>query len=446
MTDPRDRQLVVLAGLVQLERRARAAPTPEELGFLMVNETHALVPYRQAAFWRADKAAIQSLSGLAAPDSDAPFTRWLGKRMAVWSSLSTPLDLTVDDMPGEEVELWSAHLPAHGLLLPLVPADGAAPVGLLLLARDVPFTDGERPLLDIACNAYAHAWKALSGPGLKRTSLIKDRRKLALVVTAIALIALFPVRQSVLAQAEIVPHRPIILRASLAGVVEEILVPPNAAVAEGQKLVRMDGRELESRLEVARQALAIADAEQRQAQQQAVFDERAKTSLAVLAARREQAAADVTYAEELLARSQLTAPKAGIAIYDNPDDWAGRPVALGERILMIADPMDVELDILLPAADAIPLDIGGDIRFFLNVDPASPLSATLARIGYRAGPTPDGLMAYRLSGRFTTDSLAQKERLRVGLKGTAKLEGHWTILALQVLRRPLAALRLWLGW
>lgn len=446
MTDPRDRQLVALAGLVQLERRVRATPTPEELGFLMVNETHALVPYRQAAFWRADKATIQSLSGLAAPDPEAPFTRWLSKRMAAWSSLSTPLDLTVDDMPGEEVELWSAHLPAHGLLLPLVPTDGAAPVGLLLLARDVPFSDGERQLLDIACNAYAHAWKALSGPGLKRISLIKDRRTLALTATAIALIALFPVRQSVLAQAEIVPYKPVILRAPLAGVVEEILVSPNAAIAEGQKLVRMDGRELESRLEVARQALAIADAEQRQAQQQAVFDERAKTSLAVLAARREQAAADVAYAEELLARSQLTAPKAGIAIYDNPDDWAGRPVALGERILMIADPMDVELDILLPAADAIPLDIGGDIRFFLNVDPASPLSATLTRMGYRAGPTPDGLMAYRLSGRFTTESLAQKERLRVGLKGTAKLEGHWTVLALQVLRRPLAALRLWLGW
>ncbi|KPF85193.1 hypothetical protein IP70_13505 [alpha proteobacterium AAP38] len=446
MTDPRDRQLAALAGLVQLERRVRAAPTPAELAFLMVNETHALVPYRQAAFWRADKASIQSLSGLAAPDPEAPFTQWLDRQMAAWSSLSTPLDLTVEDMPGEEVEFWTAHLPAYGLLLPLLPADGATPVGLLLLARDVPFTDGERQLLDIVCNAYAHAWKALTGPGTKRMPLLKDRRKLAMAAAAIVLVALFPVRQSVLAQAEIAPHKPAILRAPLAGVVEEILVPPNTTITEGQKLVRMDGRELESRLEVARQALAIADAEQRQAQQQAVFDERAKTSLAVLAARREQAAADVAYAEELLARGQLTAPKAGIAIYDNPDDWAGRPVALGERILMIADPTDVELDILLPASDAIPLDIGSDIRFFLNVDPAAPLSATLTRIGYRAAPTPEGLMAYRLSGRFTEDSLQQKERLRVGLKGTAKLEGHWTILALQVLRRPLTVLRLWLGW
>jgi hypothetical protein len=106
----------------------------------------------------------------------------------------------------------------------------------------------------------------------------------------------------------------------------------------------------------------------------------------------------------------------------------------------------VELQILLPVADAIPLDVGSEVRFFLNIDPASPLPATLTRIGYRAAPTPEGLMAYRLTGRFATDAASDRERLRVGLKGTAKLEGHWTVLALHVLRRPLTALRLWLGW
>ncbi len=444
--DPRDRQLTALAGLVQLERRVRAAPTAGELAFLIVNETHALVPYRQALFWRADKGAVDALSGLATPDADAPFTHWMGKRLAAWSGLTTPLDLTADDMPADEVELWAGHLPSHGLLLPLITGEGGTPVGLLLLARDTPFAEGERQLLDIVCGAYAHAWKAMMGPGQRRHLWVKDRRKWAMAAGALAFLALFPVRHSVLAPAEIVPHRPAILRAALAGVVEEILVPPNAPVTEGQPLVRMDAREIESRLEVARQALAIAEAEQRQAQQQAVFDERAKASLAVLAAKREQAAADVAFTEELRARIQLTAPKSGIAIYDNPDDWTGRPVALGERIIMVADPTDVELEILLPVADAIPLDIGSDIRFFLNIDPASPLSGTLTRIGYRAAAMPDGLMAYRLAGRFSADSLADKERLRVGLKGTAKLEGHWTILSLHVLRRPLSALRLWLGW
>lgn len=447
MSDPRDRQLAALAGLVQLERRVRMAPTAAELAFLMVNDTHALAPYRQAVLWRADRGAIQAMSGLATPDAEAPFNHWLCKRMADWKGFSGPQELTADDVPADEASIWAEHLPRHALVLPIAtPKAEAGPALLLLLARDEPFGEGERQLLELLSGAYGHAWGALTAGGTRRAAWMKDRKRWGMIAAALVALLLLPVRQSVLAPAEIAAHKPAILRAPLAGVVETMLVPPNQPVTEGQPLARMDTRELDSRLEVACQALAIADAEQRQAQQQAVFDERAKASLAVLAARREQAAADVTYVEGLLTRSQITAPKAGIAIYDNPDDWAGRPVALGERILMVADPGDVELDILLPVADAITLDTGTDIRFFLNIDPASPLSATLLRAGYRAGPTPEGLLAYRLTGGFTADSLAQKDRLRVGLKGTAKLEGRWTVLGLYVLRRPLAALRLWLGW
>ncbi len=449
MTDPRDRQLATLAALVQMERRVRAAPTLQELAFLIVNDTHALVSYRQAVLWRADTGAIQAMSGLATPDPEAPFNHWLSKRLAEWVKVPGVQELTAEDIPADEAAIWAEHLPVHALILPIpLPgaATGAGPGLLLLLARDQPFGEGERQILDLLTEAYAHAWRALNGGVARRTAWMKDRKRWGMVAAGVLLLMLLPVRQSVLAPAEIAPHQPAILRAPLAGVVETMLVQPNVTVTEGQPLARMDGRELESRLEVARQALAIADAEQRQAQQQAVFDERAKASLAVLAARREQAAADVTYVESLLERSEIRAPKAGIAIYDNPDDWAGRPVSLGERILMVADPADVELDILLPVADAITLDTGADISFFLNIDPASPLSATLLRAGYRAGPTPEGMLAYRLTGQFTPESLAQKERLRVGLKGTAKLEGHWTVLGLHVLRRPLAALRLWLGW
>ena len=77
--DARDRQLGALAGMVQLERRVRTAATPEELGFLMVNDTHMIVPYRQAVFWRNDSEKVQTISGLAAPDPDAPFCQWLAK-------------------------------------------------------------------------------------------------------------------------------------------------------------------------------------------------------------------------------------------------------------------------------------------------------------------------------------------------------------------------------
>lgn len=39
-------QLFGLGTLVQLIKRARQAATAQELAFIMVNETHSLVPYR----------------------------------------------------------------------------------------------------------------------------------------------------------------------------------------------------------------------------------------------------------------------------------------------------------------------------------------------------------------------------------------------------------------
>jgi hypothetical protein len=459
MNDPRDRQLAVLAGLVQLERRVRAAATLQELAFLIVNDTHTLVPYRQAVLWRADTGTVQAMSGLAVPEADAPFNLWITKLMRQWATESAPpRAVTAHDLDPAEWDAWAEHLPANALIVPLLAADpqpDAVPAdvkptapALLLLARDTPWQDGERQIVDLLGDAYAYAWKALAGSRQARWQLVRrhwrNRRVLGGVAAAVLLLALFPVRQSVLAPAEIVAANPVIVRAPVTGVVERILVAPNQTVAEGQPLVQMDGRELESRLEVARQALAIAEAEHRQAQQQAVFDERAKSSLAVLAARRDQAAADVAFVQEMLGRIRIAATRPGIAIYDNPDDWAGRPVSLGERILMVADPADTRLEVHLPVGDAITLEPGTPIDFFLNIDPAAPLEATLIRAGYRAGMTPEGVMAYRLAARFA-DGTGDAARRRVGLKGTAKLHGERTILLLYLLRRPLAAIRIKLG-
>jgi hypothetical protein len=54
---------------------------------------------------------------------------------------------------------------------------------------------------------------------------------------------------------------------------------------------------------------------------------------------------------------------------------------------------------------------------------------------------PDGSFAYRVRATLT-----DKTSHRVGLKGTAKLQGEWVPLAYWALRRPWATLRATLGW
>ena len=88
--------------------------------------------------------------------------------------------------------------------------------------------------------------------------------------------------------------------------------------------------------------------------------------------------------------------------------------------MLLADPDRRELEMNLAVADAINLEPGAEIRFFLNIDPARPVMARLERAGYRAAQTAEGIMAYRLRAGFENDDA----RLRIGLRGTrAHLRG-----------------------
>ncbi|WMD18982.1 HlyD family efflux transporter periplasmic adaptor subunit [Achromobacter seleniivolatilans] len=446
----------LLATLLQLEKRARACANTQELAFLMVNDTHALAPYRQAALWMPGTGGdgeIAALSGLAVPDKNAPYTVWLASVLA---------DRARDGASGvllpqpDEQAMWAEHLPAHGLLLrlPLTAQDSKKPGdALLALWRDTPWPGSESTMLGLLADAYAHAWRALTPVARRRRASAwwgrlrhgerRTRWWLGLGA-AVAVLMCVPVRQSVLAPAEVVARAPMAVRAPLQGVVDRIAVTPNQAVEKGQLLAALDVRDLEGRLESARQALAVAETELRQNQQQALVDDRSKATLALAQGKREQAASDMDFYAKAVARAQLRAERAGIALFDDPADWIGKPVALGERIMMVADPADVELEIHLPVGDAIELPAQAPVQLFLNTAPVAPLSATLLRVGYRAAPTADGAMAYRVRARFD-EAGAQEVQPRVGLKGTAKLYGERTPLVGYLLRKPLATLRVWLG-
>jgi hypothetical protein len=137
----------------------------------------------------------------------------------------------------------------------------------------------------------------------------------------------------------------------------------------------------------------------------------------------------------------VTATRSGIALFDDPNDWIGKPVTIGERLLEIADPSQGELEIWLPVSDAIKLDLGTNVDFFLNVAPDAPLLATLRQASYEATVSPSGVLGYRLKAKFAESSKVP----RIGLRGTAKIYGEHVTLFYYLMRRPLAAVRQMLG-
>ena len=432
-----------LPGLLHLSERARQAATASELAFVMVNETFGLVGYRQAVLWAAGR--VEAVSGVPMVEADAPFVQWLARLLRPLAGEPAPLAFGRERCPGDGAADWAEWLPAHALWLPLPPRPDQPPLAGLLLAREQAWSAGDMALLAHLTGAYGHAWAALHRPrplDLLRARLrAVTRRRRALLAAVAALLLLAPVHLTVLAPGEVVPVDPALVRAPVDGVVERILVQPNQAVKEGQPLFDLDDSQVASRLDVARKELATAQAEYNQDAQQAVWDVRSKAQLAIVAGRIEEHRAEVDYLAGLLARIHVTAPRAGVVVFDDPSAWLGRPVAVGEKVMEVAGERDTEIEAWLAVGDAIRLAPGAPVTLFLNIDPLAPVRAALRYAAYEAVERPDGAMAYRLRAVL----LPGAEHPRIGLKGTARIDGQRVPLVYWLLRKPLSAARQWLG-
>jgi len=381
---------------------------------------------------------------------------WLERVIA---SLAQAGPVTAADLTGELARDWAEWLPAYALWLPMPAGAGERTArGGLLLARDIPWLEHEVALLaewaDVvrhACSARAQPLRftpAAIGARIRRrrdheqvAGLPWWRRRAVQAAFGVAALLCLPVRLTVLAPGELVPANPATVRAPLEGVIERFDVKPNQLVKKGQPLFAFDQAQLASRAEVAAQALATAEAEYRQALQQALADGKSKAQLATLQGKIEERRAETGFLRGQAERAHVLAPRDGIAIFDDPGEWIGRPVVTGERVKRIAASNDVEVEAWLGIGDAIPVAAGDPVSLYLAAGPFDTVAAKVRYLGYEAVARPDGSYAYRV--RATLDGASGQ---RVGLKGTARLSGPWVPMAYWMLRRPLAAARQALGW
>jgi hypothetical protein len=429
---------------LQIERAARKAASRAELGYAIVNETRRLVGYRQAALLAArggKVAAVEAISAVSAVDREAPFVRFLVHALRRLAAPDKPLAFDASalpaDMPEDVREEWRHWMAPHTIWLPLRSPDGAL-LGGLCLTREDKFGEGELLLLEQLADAYAHALRFFGGDGRRRWRWM---RVLAVLAVCAAIGAGFvPVPQTALAPAEIVARDAFTVAAPMDGVVARLDVAPNTRVESGALLVRYDDTSLRARRDVALRALDVARADLRRASQAAFADRQSAAQVALLEAQTRLRETEVAAAEEMLARVEIRAERGGLAVIADIDDWTGRPVRTGERILRIADPDKIEIRIEVAVADAALLGLGEAVTLFLDADPLRPLRGRVVAAAYEAQRQPDGTLAYR-----ATAALDPGQQARIGLRGTARIEGPHVPLAIYLLRRPISALRQMVG-
>jgi len=449
--DAAERTVAIFSLFFQLEEAARKAQTLAALRFSIANELRRLIEYRIAVVVagsaRNGEVHVDAVSGVAVLERDTPMVRWLGRvatRLAGRPEAGTVhaveaaalAQLLPERERIEAAEWW----PTQSLWCPLVASDGRT-VGALWLGRDRPWEPAEMTMISRLAGCYAHAWLALTGgraqPGRRRLGW------LALIALPLSLGALaLPVPQSALAPVEIVAAEPVVVAAPIDGVIARFRITPNQPVAAGQPLFEFDDTTLRNQATVAERTLGVARAELRQAAQGAMIDPKHGEQVALLEAQAQLRRAELDYARSLLARVTVSAERSGIAVFTDANDWLGRSVVTGQRILQIADPARVEARISLPVHDSVVLAPGAEVSLFLDNEPLAPLPAQLITASYESELTPAGVLSYRLIAALAPERTPP----RIGLQGVARVSGRPVPLALYLFRRPLTALRQWLGY
>jgi multidrug resistance efflux pump len=437
--------------LAHLQKRAFDSATVPELCFVIANETYQLMPYRQAFVWACDAsgaARLRTISGLATLGEDSPFTIWL-KKLGAWLPTKVGADgeyLQQQDVPKNAQVGWAEWLPEFLLVFAIRDTSGMVCGYVGYAFEDAP-SEALSALTSNLLDSYGHAWGRLA-PSAKGKRWAYIAAKVALASLALlAVLALFvPVRMSVLAPAEIIGLDALGVSAPVDGVIKQFAVQPNQLVKENDLLFQLDETTIRNRREVALKAVAVARADAMAAQQKSFESDASKSELATLNGRVAERQAEVVYLEDQLKRLDVRAPRAGIVVFGDVNDWQGKPVVTGERVALLADPNNPGVLVYLPVADAINLGQGATVRLYLQVAPLTPLAAQISQTSYQSVLSPEGVASYRLRAKFVDLDPEQTALARIGLKGTAKIYGDNATLGYYLFRRPLSALRELTGW
>jgi hypothetical protein len=436
------------AALLKLQADQLGIRTRGELAYFVANEPRQIMRAQQiivlARGPRGDMR-VQAVSSVTQVERSSPAILWFE---GIAEALDDVHGLAVDcgfkstAFGGGYQGFGKSYPLGHLLWVPWLDGEGQVFAGMLL-ARGTPFTSQDAAIGRHLAGSFSQTWRALGEPGWRKSRLLRASRSTVLGGVVAALLALaIPVPMNALAPVEIAPRAPTIVTAGVEGVILGVLVDPNQPIVPGQVLVRMVDTTLRNRFEIAEREVGVAAMRYKKAAQLAFTDMRGRHELAIAQAELELKTSERNYAADLLERTEIKADREGVAFFADKKDLVGKPVAVGEKLMEIANPSEIEFRIDLGVADAIVLREEARVKIFLDSDPMRSIEAKLVRAAYRARVRENQQLAFRLVAEAEPETVAA---LRLGARGTAQIYSDRVPLGFYLLRRPLAAARQWFG-
>lgn len=444
-----------IAQLLQLEANCRSCESVKDLGYIIVNETRELVDYDQAVLVSPNmsgKLRVDVISDISVVDATSPFVQWLEGVSKSLVHLENASSLHVVDIKKELNQLQRTQLgdysPPNILWIPLITMKGdIETIAYLLLFKNKLWNDDEKALLSHIASSYSYFIFSLRKCGFKtwlqKKSFSSSYVKVAILV--IFLLMFLPVKLTVLSPLEVQAKNPIVVTSPLNGAVDDIKVMADQVIKKGDLIAKIEDADYENNYEIAKRTLKVVKAQLHTIKQNSFIDYREKSKVASIEAEVELKQVEMDYAEYEFKQTNIYAQESGIVIINDPNDWNGKPVVVGEKIMLIADKKNIEMKIMLPVSDAIFLNEDALVKVFFDNDPLSSWTGKISQIYYEPELTPQSILSYKIIAGF--DDINENGYIpKIGLRGTAKIYAEDVTLFFYLFKKPITSVRQWIGW
>lgn len=425
----------LLAAINRLHIKSFGCRTQQSLTFLILNDSVQIIKYDRAVLWKYPNPdalpELLGVSGHAHINKKSEIAKqWLNCIQSIPNpkvpqilSLSTPIPA-----PSPQVAPSVAWIPVFT-------EDNKLNLGIWLERWTGKWHPDELEILNFLSKGYGVAWESYE----RRFSLSKLIDKKILAIAGIALLALLVIRVPlrISAPCEVIANEPYLITAPLEGIIDTMEVVPGQLVKKDEVLFEYDKRVPTEELRVAQKEVQIAKSQLQSANSQSYKDQHLLSDLGVLSLKLKKEEIQLNLAKYRVSQLTVKAPYDGVVMFDNPEDWQGRSVKVGEKVMTLSDPTKTKVQIWIPESDNIDLSATKAIRVFLNVYPDKSYDATINYISSYTTLNDKSVPSFVAEARWDKPENGTK----LGWKGTAILYGDNVSIFYWIVRKPWAYIR-----
>ena len=395
----------------------------QALIFLILNDTYQIVRYDRAVLWAFDGSTprLLGVSGQTTINTTSEIAKgW--KRLVQDLHPNNKIQILKEEQFPHQKKLWEDYIQASftpSVLWVPIFSNGKLSLGLWLERWEGgSWNNQDAEILSFISQAYGIAWEHF----IPRFSIRSLRSKIASGIGLGLLLLMFlihiPLR--IVAPCEVVPKDPFLVTAPLEDIIDHVDVKPGQEVKPGDVLFEYDKRVALQALKIAEDQVKVAQEDLTRSKTLAFKDEKSLAEVLVLDAKLKKEKSNLELAQYRASLLVYHSPQKGLIMLEDPDQWRGKPVKVGEKILMIINPNRTKVRLWIPEDDNIPLDFSKPIKVFLNVSPTLTREARLIFVSNATMITEKHLVSFMAEA----DWIKPQDDVKVGLKGSAILYGE----------------------